>query len=553
MSYIIEPMPMISFLEDSKIRLPRFQRKATWDKKQNFELAISVFQDYPVGVVIVNQEQKTSWLLDGRQRRSALSTMRDNPVELYEWARSYIGFGKKADELEIKSKYWEKVEKYLQTEETPDKKENEDTKDDDINYYGEEEEVVEINLDSEENSFDSAKQRRGLQTLLDIILMVHQNKPSGSRWQQTFDFTKYFTRLKYAPAKNNNKVEPKALRRFIWELLTTIDKENDGKRTQEFFVEYYLQNFDVKDQKKFEKDVSMKWNDILDSIDVVDRSEKVFSDARIGIIRLTNASPLDAQNIFSRINRGGTQLKAEELLSAKPYWNRSVNVSDQTIVARIREMYSNLEIPVSDSVVRWDIAATFISRIKDENLVFDTYEDARKKKEISMDEVSLGFKLLASIYVQGMSSKHVIELEKNESIRWESDIDQLAYELNMVCNILLADTFFKYYQSWKRPITKLMGNAIALEFLTIMWLDWKDMDVQVLYQQRPKHCREMLEFCLISSCLSMLLRHGEVQEIPRCRVTSKTGSNELFRFLLKIGANLSVVHARVITMGRIHL
>ena len=42
MSYIIEPMPLIPFLEESKIRLPRFQRKATWDKKQNFELVISV-------------------------------------------------------------------------------------------------------------------------------------------------------------------------------------------------------------------------------------------------------------------------------------------------------------------------------------------------------------------------------------------------------------------------------------------------------------------------------------------------------------------------------
>ena len=36
MSYIIEPMPLISFLEESKLRLPRFQRKATWDKKTKF-------------------------------------------------------------------------------------------------------------------------------------------------------------------------------------------------------------------------------------------------------------------------------------------------------------------------------------------------------------------------------------------------------------------------------------------------------------------------------------------------------------------------------------
>lgn len=465
MSYIIEPMPLISFLEESKLRLPRFQRKATWDKKQNFELAISVFQDYPVGVVIVNQEQKVSWLLDGRQRRTALSTMRDNPVELYEWARSYIGFGKTADELDVKTKYWGKVERYLQTEEAAEKD------DENVNHYEDDEGSPQ---DTEENSFDCTKQRKGLQTLLDIILMVHQNKPSGSKWEQTFDFRKHFSRLKYAPVKNNSKIDPKLLRRFILELLKAIDQDNDGERTQEFFIDYYLQNYEVKDQKNFEKDVEMKWANILNSLDVIDRSEKVFADARIGIIRLTNASPLDAQNIFSRINRGGTQLKAEELLSAKPYWNKPINVVEQPVIDRIKEMYTNLGIPVPDSIVRWDIAATFISRIKDENLIFDTYEDIKKKKEISMDEISLGFKLLSSIYVQGMSNKHVNELEKNETIKWEYDIDALIQELNTVCNILLADTFFKYYQSWKRPITKLMGNAIALEFLTIMWLDWKD-------------------------------------------------------------------------------
>ncbi len=465
MSYIIEPMPLISFLEESKLRLPRFQRKATWDKKQNFELAISVFQDYPVGVVIVNQEQKTSWLLDGRQRRTALSTMRDNPVELYEWARSYIGFGKTADELEVKTKYWEKVERYLQTEEAVEDGEN------DLNQYDEDDD---ISQDSEENSFDSEKQRKGLQTLLDIILMVHQNKPTGSKWEQTFDFRKYFPRLKYAPVKNNLEIEPRALRRFILELLKAIDQENDGERTQGFFVEYYTQNFDVKDRDKFEKDVAKRWANILNSLEVIERAEKVFADARIGIIRLTNATSLDAQNIFSRINRGGTQLKAEELLSAKPYWNKTVNMVDQPVADRIKEMYANLGIPTPDSIVRWDIAATFISRIKDENLIFDTYEDARKKKEISMDEISLGFKLLSSICAQGMANKHINEMEQNESIKWECDIDALAQELNTVCHILLADSFFKFYQSWKRPITKLMGNAIALEFLTILRLDWKD-------------------------------------------------------------------------------
>lgn len=465
MSYIIEPMPLISFLDESKIRLPRFQRKATWDKKQNFELAISVFQDYPVGVMIINQEQKTSWLLDGRQRRSALSLMRDNPVELYEWSRSYINFGKTEDELELKKKYWEKVERYLQTEE------NKDNNEENINQYEDEDEDT---ISEEENSFDSEKQRKGLQTLLDIILMVHQNKPTGSKWEQTFDFREYFPRLKYAPIKNNYKIDPKALRRFLIELLKAMDQENDGNRTKDFFIDYYLQNFNVSDEDQFERAVSIRWNNILNSLDVIDRSEKIFADARIGIIRLTNATPLDAQNIFSRINRGGTQLKAEELLSAKPYWNKSVNITDQNITSKIKDMYNNLGIPMPDSIVRWDIAATFISRIKDENLIFDNYEQNKNNKEISLDEISLGFKLLSSIYTQGMSNKHVSELEQKENIKWEYDIDELTQQINTICNILLSDAFFKFYQSWKKPITKLMGNAIALEFLTILWIDWKE-------------------------------------------------------------------------------
>ena len=113
MSYKIEPMPLITFLEDNKLKLPRFQRKSTWDKKQNFELCISVFQDYPIGVVIINKEQESSWLLDGRQRRHALTIMRENPVELYNWARNYIGFKKTADEAEVCRAYWEKIDEFL--------------------------------------------------------------------------------------------------------------------------------------------------------------------------------------------------------------------------------------------------------------------------------------------------------------------------------------------------------------------------------------------------------------------------------------------------------
>ena len=43
-----------SYFLNNKIDLPRFQRKATWDERDNFKLCISVFKGYPIGVIIMN-------------------------------------------------------------------------------------------------------------------------------------------------------------------------------------------------------------------------------------------------------------------------------------------------------------------------------------------------------------------------------------------------------------------------------------------------------------------------------------------------------------------
>ena len=80
-----------SYFINNKIDLPRFQRKATWKDNDNFKLCISVFKGYPIGVVIVNEmgKQGKKYLLDGRQRRNALTTMYSNPVAVYSWARKF--------------------------------------------------------------------------------------------------------------------------------------------------------------------------------------------------------------------------------------------------------------------------------------------------------------------------------------------------------------------------------------------------------------------------------------------------------------------------------
>ena len=52
--YKIEGRSLTEFVDDSRIRLPRFQRREAWKKDQNFKLCISVYKEFPLGVVIIN-------------------------------------------------------------------------------------------------------------------------------------------------------------------------------------------------------------------------------------------------------------------------------------------------------------------------------------------------------------------------------------------------------------------------------------------------------------------------------------------------------------------
>lgn len=55
--YEIRPETVKSFITDRNVRLPRFQRKQTWDPKKNFQLCISLFKEYPIGVCILSVDE----------------------------------------------------------------------------------------------------------------------------------------------------------------------------------------------------------------------------------------------------------------------------------------------------------------------------------------------------------------------------------------------------------------------------------------------------------------------------------------------------------------
>lgn len=462
MSYNIETRSITEFVTDSKIKLPRFQRKSTWTAKQNFELAISIFQEYPVGVVIINDEGHTSWLLDGRQRRSALRDLRANPDLVYDWARKYIKFKSNQDIVELKNMFWDKIDAYLQQEEQDDE---------DSSLAAE----PEMTVPEEDEDINRWRQREGLNTLLEIILMVHQKTTSGGKWERIFnELDNFLERPPYAPKRDAFVINPEDLRQFL------LDYKNKvGNSTIDNFIQYmddYGGAIKEGKEKEFRKKVEQKWDDIEHIIIIIAKSEQIISDARIGVILLKNVTPLDAQNIFSRINSGGTQLKAEELLSAKPFWNEKVTMVDAKMQKLVNDLYSRLgvELPQDGNVVRWDYGATLISRINDQHLIFEDYLQNNASHEIDMTQITLGFKMMSAYFNKGVSAIVVNELEKNKQIRWGTSIDELVDNINTVCEILLKSEFFKYLLSWKRPLFKLLGAAPTLEFLTILLMDWED-------------------------------------------------------------------------------
>ena len=315
-----------SYFINNKIELPRFQRKATWKEKDNFELCISVFKGYPIGVIIVNEMGKEGkkYLLDGRQRRNALLSMYQNPVKVYEWAQKFIGLKSNMQEAEVRDKFAEKIHMYLQSEFERSTEESES------NEYDE--------VGDNVPTFDVDLQSANMHALLDLILLVHGKFKGTNTLEGVFKFDKIIAieELDYSNIVNADYViDPVKLKKFIKSRI-----ENDETSKQELFN--YLKKrhkLDEKTSKALGKYLENHWEYFEKCFDVIRKTDEIIVNARIGLIRLIDASPLDAQNIFSLVNSGGAPLTAEELLSSRPFWNVEVENPSNEIREEAKKLY----------------------------------------------------------------------------------------------------------------------------------------------------------------------------------------------------------------------
>jgi hypothetical protein len=470
MGYQIKPVPIKLFIEDSSVKLPRFQRKQTWNEVKNFQLTISIFKGYPLGVTILSLEKdgdnETRWLLDGRQRRSALKEMYEDPEKIYQWGKKFLKFSQGSTISQLENIFLDKISEYIEDSETINV--NNSTELTKENDNGETESKENDNETKEQSN--SKVSDLGLQNLFDILELAHQEK-KGKGLVAPFDFSKKIANLPYYDDREN-LVTCKKIKKFVSEYYGEFENRKEAEDKQNFF-NYLSKRINLKSQdlkNKIGEDFNLKWERILKIIKLFDKLDANLMKLNIGVIELDSISTTDQQKIFNIINTGGTQLTAAEILSAKPNWNRRIENPSDELLQYTKKLYSKIGIP-NEGVVKWDVPATFNERIENFNYFFNTTSNSQNKS--IENGINYGFKLLSAILVDGVRKEDFDKLAKVEALKRNQDIDKLVNSVNLLIKLLKEDDFFGKLFSWNKSLNEVIGENTAMTFLALIYRNWK--------------------------------------------------------------------------------
>lgn len=369
------------------------------------------------------------------------------------------------DPEEVKDKFWKKIDNYLQHDAAKIKagKQTELAVEDTQDINDPDENLTE---EDKQNAFDFEKQYTSLKSLLELVLLCHPMRNDKTNLQKMFEFNGIIPLqdLDYSePVGSERRVSPVKLKKYIDDLIS------EEVNTPALFIESLVRRYKLNDSdnRKISNYINQHWDYYAQVFDVFQKVADVIDGSSIGIITLINADILDAQNIFSLVNGSGTPLSAEELLSARPFWNIDLDNPSSELLERRKEMYKFLEIDLPETACRWDLAATFLKRIDKNSLIFP--------KNLSFTtSISLSFRLISGFFVKGINNTSITALEK-ANVDWEVDIEKRIEEINVVISLLEDIKLFKTMMAWDQSIMSLTSNSIAIEFCCLMHQAWKDL------------------------------------------------------------------------------
>ena len=465
--YEIRPETVKTFVLDKNIKLPRFQRKQTWDEKKNFQLCISLFKEYPMGVTILSVEEKDGktirWLLDGRQRKNALLQMYEDPENIYNWARKFIGFKNNNQPSEIDEMFWNKINEYI---EYSDEDEDEDAN----NHFAEaDSNDIDTTEGVESNEPSYLREKNGLDFLLEIIKIIHNKSKNNTGFTKPFDICNCVKRLPYVDiSQGDDKLSSRKLKIFLDEYRNYCNVEDCDYEKSESFYNFIDSRCQIEDKNKLLQHLSTKWEDIMTRINLIERIDNLLSNSKIGLIEVKNLAPADSQKIFNIINSEGEKLTAVEVLSAKPSWNIKIKNVAAEMQTAVDELYKKIGTNNYD-VVKWDLPATLLRRIGSNFIIKDF---GNEPKDFAK-EITYGFKLIAGIWKKGVKKENIESLSSDYGINWANDYELLVNDLKNMYKLMCTFSYFRFFNSWHTTMMELTSDSIALDFFILMYLDWQ--------------------------------------------------------------------------------
>jgi hypothetical protein len=531
--YEYDSYEALSFVNDSAIRLPRFQRKRSWDEAKGFGLVVSLIKKYPLGVVVLNKDKATKWLLDGRQRRWALGAMLDDPQVVYRWCCRFLKIKTKDTPKDFRVKYWDGLSQYIGA--------NADESDEngpvegrlDFDAEGAGEEAAGIIKRADMGPFDE---------LLDYLVEVHCAK-SDDFYAQLFDVKldkKIKPCLKYYSKGEVNGV---LLRNLIKEYLEKNAAQRDSVEVFAGFVDqkYFLTGKTA--SASYRNAIANHWAQLSKGLSFYRFMRSLLTESKIGTVTLTDASDLDAQRVFEIINTKGQKLSAAEISSADRHWNTRLQNPSNLLKAHAKTVYKRLEIDVEAPLVRWDVPATLIQELRLQGGFSLFYPKQPKPREVSTasefeSQIGYGFKLLSAIKYQSINKACIDDLAKAADVDWDDFLDVVSGAFRDIDDVLNQVPYFSCFKSWNLDLNTLYGPASSIRVAAQLYLDWEAKGCP------QKHSEARNKFIANSlSCFDRLVYERLMREWTSA--SDSVLKRKLKSFKLQIAANARHVEEHV--------
>ena len=487
----------LNFATDREIKLPRFQRKKSWDASKGFGMVVSLVKGYPLGVVVINKTSNGKWLLDGRQRRSTFASLYEDPGLLYAWAYKFLKIKVKDDPAAFSRKYWAALDAYVGAD-------NGDAVEDD---ESDEAEALLVDCITDELSASDEsevlKRRPELKPFLELLVHLRElHNYRQSDWiSSCFDFELSTALKKQINYYSGGGIDSAKLRKAIRAYLNAHPGESSQADFQAFMVE--VSNLKGAAVIAYNQATQKHWSSIRQVLACYSYVITLLRSAEIGTVTMQEASDMDAQKVFEIINTKGQKLSPAEISSADRYWNSMVTSPSRLLLQHSKSIYKRLEIQVESSPVRWDVPASLVEALQGAGK-FGLFWPRRAKIDVASTageveaNVGYGFKLLAAIKRQSINKSQIEVISRLDELNWGEYLDEVVTSFSEIHSALSGVPYFANFLSWNMDLYTLYGPAASIRVAAQFYIDWEA-------KGRPKN-GSTLRNAFIANCLSCLDR-----------------------------------------------